>query len=239
MMIAGFEIMQFAEVGSTNDVAAEYAADVAGKRLVITAKRQTAGRGRRGRKWQSQEGNLFFSILIEFPLKELGMLIMAATLGLVETIRFFAPESNVRIKWPNDVLLNNAKVSGMLLEKATGEYMIIGIGVNTAQSPKSAEMLYPTTSLREAGIEVNAEDFLRQYLPAFAKNIKRDATELRLDWLQNAKGIGEKITVRQNDEVQKGIFEGIDENADLILRIGDKKQKILAGDVFYTEVKNG
>ncbi len=239
MMIAGFEIVQFAEVGSTNDVAAEYAADVAGKRLVITAKRQTAGRGRRGRKWQSQEGNLFFSILIEFPLKELGMLIMAATLGLVETIRFFAPESNVRIKWPNDVLLNNAKVSGMLLEKATGEYMIIGIGVNVEQSPNSAEMLYPTTSLREAGIEVNAEDFLRQYLPAFAKNIKRDATELRLDWLQNAKGIGEKITVRQNDKEQKGIFEGIDENADLILQIGDKKQKILAGDVFYTEVKNG
>lgn len=238
MIISGFEIMQFAEVGSTNDVAAEYA-DVAGKRLVITAKRQTAGRGRRGRKWQSLAGNLFFSLLIEFPLKELGKLIMAATLGLVETIRFFAPESNVRIKWPNDVLLNNAKVSGMLLEKGAGEYMIIGIGVNTIQSPNSAEMLYPTTSLRESGIEVSAEDFLRQYLPAFAANIARDATDLRREWLQNAKGIGEKITVRQNDKEQKGFFEGIDDNADLILRIGDKKQKILAGDVFYTEVKNG
>ncbi len=238
MIISGFEILQFTEVESTNDTAAEYA-DTAGKRLVITANRQTAGRGRRGRKWQSLEGNLFFSLLIEFPLKELGKLIMAATLGLVETVRFFAPEAMVQIKWPNDVLINNAKVSGMLLEKSTGEYMIVGIGVNTAQSPNSAEMLYPTTSLREAGITVTAADFLRQYLPAFAKNIKRDATELRLDWLQNAKGIGEKITVRQNDKVQKGIFEGIDENADLILRIGDKKQKILAGDVFYIEGKNG
>ena len=238
MIISGFEIMQFAEVGSTNDTAAEYA-DVAGKRLVITAKRQTAGRGRRGRKWQSLDGNLFFSLLLEFPLKELGKLIMAATLGLAETVRFFAPEAKVQIKWPNDVLINNAKVSGMLLEKGAGEYMIIGIGVNTAQSPNSAEMLYPTTSLREAGITVTAADFLQQFLPTFAANIAREAADLRQEWLQNAKGIGEKITVKQNGGEQNGIFEGIDDNADLILRIGDKKQKILAGDVFYTEVKNG
>lgn len=238
MIISGFEIMQFAEVGSTNDVAAEYA-DVAGKRLVITAKRQTAGRGRRGRKWQSLAGNLFFSLLIEFPLKELGKLIMAATLGLVETIRFFAPESNVLIKWPNDVLLNNAKVSGMLLEKGVGEYMIIGIGVNTAQSPNSAEMLYPTTSLREAGIITDADAFLRQYLRIFTDKIEKNTADLRQEWLQNAKGIGEKIAVRQNGEEKQGIFTGIDDNADLILQIGDKEQKILAGDVFYLEEKNG
>lgn len=238
MMIAGFEIMQFAEVESTNDTAAEYAY-AAGKRLVITAKRQTAGRGRRGRKWQSLDGNLFFSLLLEFPLKELGKLIMAATLGLVETVRLFAPEARVQIKWPNDVLINNAKVSGMLLEKGAGEYMVVGIGVNTVQSPNSAEMLYPATSLREAGIAVTAEDFLQQFLPMFAANIVREAADLRQEWLQNAKGIGEKITVRQNDKEQKGIFEGIDENADLILRIGNEKQKILAGDVFYTERKNG
>ena len=238
MIISGFEIMQFAEVGSTNDVAAEYA-DVAGKRLVITAKRQTAGRGRRGRKWQSMDGNLFFSMLLEFPLKELGKLIMAATLGLVATIRFFARDANVRIKWPNDVLLNNAKVSGMLLEKGVGEYMIIGIGVNTAQSPNSAEMLYPTTSLREAGIITDSDAFLRQYLRIFTDKIEKNTADLRQEWLQNAKGIGEKIAVRQNGEEKQGFFEGIDENADLILRIRDKEQKILAGDVFYLGEKNG
>ena len=239
MKTAGFEIIEFDELGSTNDVAAEYAQKAAGQKSVIVAKRQTAGRGRRGRSWQSLDGNLFFSVLLEFDLKNLGQLIMAASLALLEAIKDYAPAADVRLKWPNDVLLNGDKVSGMLLEKGAGEYMIIGIGVNVAQSPENAEMLYPTTSLSEAGIMTTADAFLEHFLRRFAENIKHNATDLRQQWLKNAKGIGQKIVVRQNGAEQSGIFEGIDENADLILRIGNKKQKILAGDVFYLGDENG
>ncbi len=239
MAADGFVIKAFDEVTSTNDVAAEYAARSAGQRLVITARRQTAGRGRRGRSWQSLDGNLFFSMLFEFPLKDLGVLIMAASLSLAEAVRSLVNTDDVRIKWPNDVLLNGAKVSGMLLEKSIGEYMIVGVGVNVAQSPKNADMLYPVTSLKEAGTDISPEDFLALYLRYFSINIALSADELRRQWVEQAKGIGQEIAVRQNGAEQRGIFAGIDENADLILRTGNKTQKILAGDVFYLGDENG
>jgi BirA family biotin operon repressor/biotin-[acetyl-CoA-carboxylase] ligase len=103
MNISGFEIICLQEVGSTNDVAAKYATSALGQKLVIQAKRQTAGRGRPGRSWQSLEGNLFFSMLLEFPLQNLGKLIMAAALSLLETIKQYNPYSDVCLKWPNDV----------------------------------------------------------------------------------------------------------------------------------------
>ena len=239
MKNSAFKIIWFDEVNSTNDVAAEYAQKAAGQRLVVAAKKQTAGRGRRGRSWQSLDGNLFFSVLLEFDLKNLGQLIMAASLGLLEAIKSYAPAADVRLKWPNDVLLNGGKVSGMLLEKGAGEYIIVGIGVNVAQCPENAEMLYPTTSLNGAGIITTADVFLQKYLPLFEKNMQKSEADLRQQWLKNAKGIGQKIAVRQNGAEQSGIFEGIDENADLILRVGNKKQKILAGDVFYLGEENG
>ena len=87
MQIAGFEIIRLTETTSTNDEALRLSNGDSGKLTVVTAERQTAGRGRRGRVWQSMEGNLFFSLLLEFSLQNLGALIMAASLGLLQTIR--------------------------------------------------------------------------------------------------------------------------------------------------------
>ena len=162
MKIAGFEIIRFAEVGSTNDVAADYSHEP-GKKLVVQAQRQTAGRGRRGRLWQSLDGNLFFSMLLEFPLSDLGKLVLCASLSLLETVKMYDKTVQVALKWPNDVLINDAKLSGMLLEKGNGNYIIVGIGVNVVQSPKTADMLYPTISLKEAGITTTADEFLEHY----------------------------------------------------------------------------
>lgn len=239
MVVSGFEVICLEEVGSTNDIAAEYAAIYPEHKLVIRARRQTAGRGRRGRSWQSLEGNLFFSMLFEFSLRDLGRLIMAASLSLVDVVKAYKPDADVRLKWPNDVLLNGNKISGMLLEKGAGNYMIVGIGVNITQSPQMPDMLYPTTSLAQAGIAATADDFLQKYLGVFAKNIDLTAASLRQRWLENAKNVGAKIKVLQNGKEQRGIFEGIDDNADLILRTDGGVQKILAGDVFYLGDENG
>lgn len=235
MKIAAFEILRFDELESTNTTALEYAGKGAGKKLVITAQKQTAGRGRRGRSWQSLAGNLFFSLLLEYPLKQLGTLIMASALSIAETIKEYQADADVKLKWPNDVLLNNAKVCGMLLEKGCDEYMVVGIGVNIKQSPQSEEMLYPVISLREAGITADAEDFLQKYLHRFTDNLQTDAAILRQKWLQNVKGLGQKITVKQEDNEITGIFAGIDENADLLLQTNGEVRRILAGDVFYVE----
>ena len=239
MNISGFEIICLDEVGSTNDAAKDYAQKAAGQKLVIAAKRQTAGRGRRGRSWLSLDGNLFFSMLFEFELKNLGKLIMASALSLLDAIKQYDKTADVVLKWPNDVLLNGAKVSGILLEKGEGEYMITGIGVNIRQSPQGADMLYPTTSLKAAGIETTPDEFLHKYLFEFTANLKLANEDLRQKWLDNAKGIGAEIVVRQNGQEQKGIFMGIDENADLLLKTEREEEKILAGDVFYVGEENG
>lgn len=241
MTAADFEILNFSELKSTNDTAVEYSRRESGQRLVICAKRQTAGRGRRGRVWQSLDGNLFFSLLLEFELKNLGALVMAASLSLLETVKLYDAAADVKLKWPNDVLLNNAKVSGMLLEKGAGEYMIVGIGVNIAQYPQTPDMIYAATSLQEAGIQTTAADFLQKYLRQFSDKLKKLETngvaDLRRRWIENAKGIGEEITVHQEGSELRGVFEGIDENADLLLKSDGEIQRILAGDVFYVREK--
>ena len=231
----GFEIIHFGTLASTNDTALEYSRCAGGEKKVIWADKQTAGRGRRGRVWQSLDGNLFFSLLLEFPLKDLGKLVLAASLALAETVKYLQPEADVKLKWPNDLLLNGAKVSGMLLEKGENDYMIVGIGVNVKQSPDAKDILYPAISLRAVGIEITAEQFLNLYIEKFAKTVQLSAHKLREKWLQYALGLGKMIAVRQESVTEEGVFVGLDDNADLLLQVGAEIRKIYAGDVFLVK----
>ncbi|MBP5215339.1 MAG: biotin--[acetyl-CoA-carboxylase] ligase [Alphaproteobacteria bacterium] len=233
-----WKIVCFEEVGSTNDVAQQYSSQGVAGKTVIRALSQTAGRGRRGRSWQSLQGNLFFSLLLEFAVEQSAKLVLASSLSVLETVKKFSNKADVCLKWPNDVLLNGAKVCGILLEKGAGKYMIIGIGVNVKQSPKSGDLLYPTTSLAEANIEVTPEDFLESFLADFDKNLQREFAELREIWLKYATGVGKEIAVRQNGKDEKGIFCGIDENGNLLLQNKNGLKKIMAGDVFFIEKKD-
>ena len=232
-----WQIHTFAEVGSTNDVIKDYC-NKTGQYVVVRAERQTAGRGRRGRLWNSMDGNLFFSLALEISLQYFGQLVIAAALSLLQAIKALAPKADVQLKWPNDVLLGGAKVSGMLLEKGPNEYMIIGIGVNILQYPEVG-MLYPTTSLKQEKINTTAADFMMLYLQYFEYNLQLmhngQTALLRQQWLENAKGVGDMIKVLQEDQELCGIFKGIDENAHLLLEKDNKICQIRAGDVFYIE----
>ena len=242
MKAENWQIIRFDEVESTNDEALKYSQSTNEANCVITAKRQTKGRGRRGRSWVSLDGNLFFSILLKFEVRNLGALAVISSLSLLQCIKFLKPEADVLLKWPNDVLLNEAKVSGILAEKAAGDYMIVGIGVNIKQSPPDDNMLYPTISLKDAGIIVSADDFLSLYIKMFGDNIdlyyENGFAILQRQWSDNAKGIGKEITIRQEGNVRKGIFKGIGAQADLLLENDGVISKILVGDVFYEGWEN-
>ena len=108
-----WKIISFEEVSSTNDVAQQYSGKKMSFRAVIWAKRQTHGRGRNGHSWQSLEDNLFFSIITPFPLQHLGQLVILSTLSLWRTIYNLNTNLCLELKWPNDILLNKAKVSGI------------------------------------------------------------------------------------------------------------------------------
>lgn len=224
--------------GSTNDDALAYSLTQTSQKFIISAKEQTKGRGRRGRTWVGLEGNLFFSQGLIFKMKDLGQLIFISSLSLYQTIQQILPrEHHVALKWPNDVLIDNCKVSGTLIEKGEGDYFIIGIGVNICASPESTDMIYPTTNLKANGINIDRLLFLRSYIENFDKNLKiwtsSGFASIKKQWMSVVKGLGEVISVRTTDNELTGVFEGVGEQGELLLDQDGKITKIYAGDIFY------
>lgn len=140
--------------GSTNDLARELAASGAPHGSWISARSQTQGRGRLAREWVSEVGNLYLSLVVrDIPLHVLTLVPLVAGLGVRRAIREQAPSLDVRLKWPNDLWLNGAKLGGILCEAvhgASSNYGIIGIGVNCAKRPSLSGV--PTADLFAAGI---------------------------------------------------------------------------------------
>lgn len=233
-----WQIYSYETLESTNDEIRRFCS---GKNqyIVVQTKKQTAGRGRRGRVWQSLEGNLFFSVAFEFDLRNLGALVLISALSVLQTVCAFAPNADIELKWPNDVLLNGSKVCGILLEKGPENYMIVGIGVNVAQSPDNAAMLYPTTSLKKASISTDANAFLQRFLPIFAANLEDFAQNgiepVRQTWLSHAAGINQPITVKQEKTEQHGIFQGLDSDGRLLLQHNNQITAVSVGDVFFNK----
>ena len=221
---------------------------------LVWARRQTQGRGRGGRAWQSPEGNVFFSMILR-PHQDWGDLNQLPLVTSVAThaaLRPHVPPSRaVTIKWPNDVLIDGAKVSGTLIEshrlirssdahRWSAEALVVGIGVNVAHFP-SEGLLYPATSLREVGSAVERNQVIRDLAQALIDALElwrqRGFAQIRGAYLQSAHGLGERITVRTSldlDESVSGVFEGIDEDGALLLRLADGTvRSLVVGDVFF------
>ena len=228
-----WKIIEFDEVTSTNDVA-KHNAESNPSNMVIVAKSQTNGRGRRGNRWISQKGNLFFSQLFDNKTN-VSDLAFVASLSLAEAIKKIFPASDITIKWPNDVLINEKKVSGILIETADNDMVIIGIGVNMVCNPDENQTAYPTASLKILG-EADNNEFLKQYLESFDKNYaicQNDFASIRKNWLKYAARLNQKIKVKRKDKIDEGIFNGIDEQGLLLLEQDNKQLKISVAEVLF------
>ena len=241
----GYTLAACDDLDSTNEQAKRLAAEDAPQGTVVWARRQTAGRGRRGRAWISDPGNLYVSILLR-PLCPAGQALQisfvtanAITAAVAELISRRAP---VQAKWPNDVLASGRKIAGVLLESSVGasgslEWLIAGIGLNVAHHPDATE--YPATSLRAQGAgSATVEAALTVVLKHFAMDLalwqKAGFEPVRQVWLSHAAALGERITVRLVNETLEGIFAGLDRTGALILKTGAASRRITAGDVFPT-----
>ena len=129
--IALWDWYEIESTGSTNDEIKRLVPS-SGSSVALSAIRQTGGRGRRGRGWQEIEGNLYLTFSLNIPAAELSRYVCLIGLSLAETVKEIAPQSDVRIKWPNDVFLGGKKLSGILLENICGSLWAVGIGVNVA-----------------------------------------------------------------------------------------------------------
>lgn len=224
--------------GSTNaDLLAEARAGGAVEGDWLRAGRQLGGRGRLGREWVSPVGNLYASTVVRSRPGDPA----AATLGFVavvaleEVVRALRPTGVLAIKWPNDVLLDDAKLSGILLER-TDDTIIVGIGVNLGHAPDVPGRR--TTCLAQHGRSVAASAFLDQLAPVFGAWLGRWRREgfgvVRQRWLERAHPPGTRLrAVLPDGSVLEGAFEELDETGALILCLaGGMRRAIHAGDVF-------
>ncbi len=235
--MTGANLTHLAEVGSTNDWLLARADTLPDGHWVLTDK-QTAGRGRRGRAWNDGAGNLMASVLVhplaEPPAQQLSF-VAALALRTALVAASGAADARIRLKWPNDLLLDGAKVSGILLERS-GQHLIIGFGANIAQHPADTER--PAISLAAAGLGNPAPLAVVQALmTAFAEYRglweAQGFAPIRSRWLEQAAGLGERVVARLGTESIEGRFDGIDADGALALRLDDGSVRAIhAGEVF-------
>ena len=217
--------------------------------LWIVARRQTAGRGRRGRSWESESGNLAASLLLmtRKPPAEAAQVTFIAALAVADLLDHWVPASLVSIKWPNDVLLAGEKACGVLVESgvhpAGGLWLAVGIGINLASAPGGTER--PATALaRHVRGDVKApptvETAAARLAETFATWLERWETlgfEPVLDaWRARTPGLDGAAVARLGHETISGRAEGVAPDGALKLRLADGTLRLIsAGDVFFGE----
>jgi BirA family biotin operon repressor/biotin-[acetyl-CoA-carboxylase] ligase len=212
--------------------------------LWITAERQTEGRGRRGRVWETgQGGNLAATLLMlsDRPPAEAAQISFIAALAVCDLARSVLAADRVRLKWPNDVLIDGVKVAGILIESgrhlSSALWLAVGIGVNLAWAPAGTER--PATSFTACGAELLApHQALDRLAAAFAGWLgvwdQRGFAAIAEAWTSLAYGLGEACTARLGQETIGGVAEGLDVDGALRLRgPSGEIRRITAGDVFF------
>ncbi len=236
----GVRLLTLQEIDSTNEEARRLVETGERGPLWIVAERQTKGRGRLGREWISPVGNLYAS----YVFGDLYEPRLAPQLGFVtgvaamRALRASAGDRNFQLKWPNDMLLEGAKLGGILLEGVAtlaAPLAIIGIGINVVQAP--AGLPYPARALSSLGQATPSTGAL---LAAFSDALWETLelwrggdgfAPIREEWLRSAAGLGEKIRVAMTAETVEGRFETIDATGRMVLDTANGRRVIEAGDV--------
>ena len=242
---SGYRLVFHETIDSTNAEALRLAAAGEASGLWIWAGAQEAGRGRSGRSWTSPAGNLHASLLLR-PRVSLATALQLSLLAGVaahDAVSALAAGAGVapalRLKWPNDILLNDAKLGGILLESRAGTEedapaVVIGTGLNLACAPD--DLARPVASLAHAGIAVEPAQALAALAWATAEWIAHwqggsGFEAIRSAWLERAKPLGGPISVHLGAERVSGTFLGIDEIGALRLATEGGERRITAGDV--------
>ncbi len=224
------ELLKFKKVASTQDILKKMVDN--GREIAVSALSQTQGRGRQKRHWFSPPGGLYLSIMI-FPEKHINTIPLITAFAVIETLKTLGFD-NLAIHWPNDVLLNNRKVCGILCETHKNA-VICGIGLNVNIKKMPAKLPNATSLFLETDKYYDLEELLQIVLDKFWKLYDRlQKNEFRqLEVSQYLCGIGEPVEVRlSSKETLKGIIHNIDEDWALLLRTEEGFiRKIFYGDV--------
>lgn len=208
-------------------------------KVAICAEVQTKGRGRLNRHWISPKGNVSLSLCLELDtLQTAGFYSFLSAVSLAEAIEKLCPKLKPQCKWPNDILIEGKKVSGILLETDGVSRLAVGVGINLVPPITSEKMLYPITSLQEQGYKIETSSMIETFITLFDEKQKifqqQGFLPILQAWQQKAYGIGQEMIANLPSEQIKGVFYGLDEEGCLLLQKNNEIIKITAGDVFFS-----
>lgn len=227
------------EVSSTMDLARQHAEAGAPEGLVVIASRQSTGRGRFGRRWQSPVGGLWFSLLLRPPIKpdRSGCIAVLSAVAVAQALResYALP---IKVKWPNDLILHQRKLGGILIELSTGgesiDWLIVGVGLNV-NNPLPSRVRVPPISLREAlGRDVELEECLIVVLRGLAHHYRgflREGFEpIRERW-QELSVLEDRISFDRGKERFEAQVKGLSESGKLIVEHAGRLEELVAEEV--------
>lgn len=239
----GIDVYFFESLSSTQEQARFMAEEGYPDGTIILTKEQIMGKGRMGRRWVSEPGNLYMTYISrpDCSASKAAEMSFVSCIAAGDGMRRFLARSSQELnyKWPNDLMLNKQKVGGVLLETVGKDpekldAVLIGVGINLQNTPESAN--YPVTSFLQEGMDVSID----QALQVVAENLQAAIEMWRLQgfspirnrWLEHVYGMGEVITVKQGNKTFQGRMQGIDDSGALIIssKIG-ATDYITAGDV--------
>jgi BirA family biotin operon repressor/biotin-[acetyl-CoA-carboxylase] ligase len=234
-MTTTFHIQHHERLGSTSDEARRLVAAGAPHGTVVHADEQEAGRGRFGRVWFSPPGNLYLSVLLrlDLPPERGPELSFLAALTVADTVDALLPKQiRATLKWPNDVLVNDGKVAGILVEHNDNAH-ILGIGLNILEAPRNAP--YKTSTLVGAGGLATVDgardillERLAEHLDAW---VDHGFEPIRTAWLARAHPVGTALRATIGGLVEEGTFAGLDTDGAMLLDQPSGRRRIVAGDV--------
>ncbi len=246
------QIFEFEETDSTNLEALKLYKSGAKLPFWTRADHQSAGKGRHGREWVSKTGNLYASAVYQWTgeVGDAAKLSFVAALAICRTLEAYELTQAPQLKWPNDVLMNGAKISGILLENIGGA-VIVGIGINLLSHPENTN--YPATHLLEhikpealndaetifTGAAIMLPRLAKEFDDGFKQFLNHGFAPIRADWLARAKGLGGDVVVRLADEDFTGQAEDLLTNGALRVRLSNGTVRdVYAGDVFFPVQQN-
>ena len=235
-----WRLERYETLASTSDLCLARAKVGEAAGLAVLAAAQTAGRGSRGRHWVAPAGNLNLSVLLRpgTPAAEAGLFALLAGLAVAEALQRFLPSAAwAMLKWPNDILLDDAKLGGILIDAAPVagvlDWLVVGIGVNLVTAPRLEGRA--TTTLRAHGGNVAAADAAAAVLDRLAAwlAVLRDggAAAVRAAWLARAHPLGAVLALHAGGETRQGEFAGLSSTGALLLRRGGETETINTGEV--------
>jgi BirA family biotin operon repressor/biotin-[acetyl-CoA-carboxylase] ligase len=237
-----FRLECYAALDSTSTTLKQRAEAGEAAGLVIQALRQSAGRGRQGRGWESAAGNLYLSVLLrpDVPLREAPQWSFVAAVALAETLLPLLSEiARPSLKWPNDVLLHGGKLAGILVETGITadhglDWICIGIGVNITNKPNLPDRA--TSCLAEylpnpPTPQALATALLQQLAHWHEARLRHGFAPIRDAWLRHGPAMGAAVSVRRDGALIEGAFAGLSPEGALMLAKGREVQLILAGEI--------